>query len=56
MKIKGMEVFDHKGKTTDNKTERKSYGPVDLKTARRDLKKIQEKENGTYVKQKGKTK
>lgn len=56
MKIKGMDVFDHKGKTTDNKTQRKSYAPVDLKTARRDLKRIQEKENGTYVKQKGKVK
>ena len=52
MKIKGMDVFDHKGKTTDNKTERKSYGPIDLKKARRDLKKVQEKENGSYIKQK----
>lgn len=56
MKIKGMEVFDHKSKASNNKIERKSYGPLDLKTARRDLKKIQESENGTYVKQKEKSK
>ena len=34
------------------KIERKSYAPIDLKTARREVSNLQKKANGTYFKQK----
>jgi hypothetical protein len=49
--VTGVDSFVVK-KEEKPKIERKSYAPIDLKTARRDIKRLQEKTNGTYFKQK----
>jgi hypothetical protein len=49
--VKNTDIFVVKPEPKP-KIERKSYAPIDLKTARREISELQKKINGTYFKQK----